>query len=34
MPVVGIVASLRQNMFTPAFAEERKEFLGGRELTG
>ncbi len=33
MPAVGIVASLRQDLFTPEFVEERKGFLGGVDLT-
>jgi glutathione S-transferase len=33
MPAVGIVASLRPDLFTPEFAEERKTFLGGVDLT-
>ena len=33
MPAVGIVASLRQELFTPEFAAERKSFLGGVDLT-
>jgi glutathione S-transferase len=33
VPAVGIVASLRQDLFTPEFAEERRGFLGGIDLT-
>jgi glutathione S-transferase len=32
MPAVGIVASLRQDLFTAEFAAERKGFLGGIDL--